>query len=70
MFNLAVLRQSQDSTDPQVHALYQASADLENAAALHNLGVMYATGSGLAQDEAQALHHYRQAAQRGDVAAQ
>ena len=41
-----------------------------NAAAQHNLGVMYAKGRGVRQDDAEAVRWYRQAAAQGFAQAQ
>ncbi|MBV5331303.1 sel1 repeat family protein, partial [bacterium] len=53
---------------------YQASAELGNAWAQHNLGVMHAKGVGLgvgvAPDLNAALDWYLQAAEQGDALAQ
>jgi TPR repeat protein len=49
---------------------YQASAELGNAFAQHNLGVMYALGQGVEQSMDLALKHYQEAAEQGDAQAQ
>ena len=41
-----------------------------NAAAQHNLGVMYENGEGVRQDDAEAVRWYRQAAEQGVAQAQ
>ena len=49
----------------QAFAWFRKSADLGNATAQNNLGVMYRDGSGVSQDYAQALEWYRKAADQG-----
>jgi len=48
----------------------RALAERGDAGAQFNLGVMYATGEGVAQDNAEAIRWYRLAADQGDAAAQ
>ena len=46
------------------------AAEQGNAAAQHNLGVMYENGEGVRQDDAEAVRWYRQAAEQGLAQAQ
>ncbi|HHX2522660.1 TPA: tetratricopeptide repeat protein, partial [Neisseria subflava] len=46
------------------------AAEQGNADAQVNLGLMYANGQGVRQDDAQAVQWYRQAAEQGDAQAQ
>jgi len=48
----------------------QAKAKSGNVAAQDNLGIMYARGDGVAQDQKQAVHWYSKAAKQGDADAQ
>jgi TPR repeat protein len=50
-------------------AQWRPLAEQGNAAARHNLGVMYAEGRGVARDDAQAVHWFRLAAEQGDAQA-
>ena len=45
-------------------------AEHGNAAAQYNLGIMYANGQGVPQDDAEAVKWYRMAAKQGDTDAQ
>ena len=73
-----VFAQSQLTLDPIQHATspstdiarLRTEADQGNAAAQNNLGVVYANGTGVAKDPAQAVFWYRKAADQGDAAAQ
>ena len=48
----------------------KASADQGDASALYNLGIMYATGEGVPQNDAEAVRWYQMAAEQGDADAQ
>jgi len=48
----------------------RAGAEQGNSAAQFNLGVMYATGLGTVQDDAEAVTWYRKAAEQGNARAQ
>jgi TPR repeat protein len=50
--------------------LYQPLADQGDARAQHNLGVMYANGQGVPQDQAAAVSWWRRAAEQGLAKAQ
>jgi uncharacterized protein len=50
--------------------LWRPLADKGHAAAQFNVGVMYATGRGVAQDNGEAMTWYRSAAEQGHAAAQ
>jgi len=47
-----------------------AEADKGNARAQYNLGMMYISGRGVTQDDAQAIAWWRKAAERGDADAE
>ena len=49
---------------------YRLAAEQGDASAQNNLGVMYAMGRGVAQDDALAAQWYRRAAEQGDARAQ
>ena len=49
---------------------WRKAAEQGDAAAQHNLGVMYDSGQGVTQDYAEALKWYRKAADQGDADAQ
>lgn len=49
---------------------YRVAADLGNAEAQYNLGILYEHGLGIAQDSTEAVKWYRQAAEQGYAAAQ
>ena len=49
---------------------FRVHAELGRASAQHNLGVMYANGWGVPQDDAQAARWYRLAAEQGHASAQ
>ena len=49
---------------------FQNYAEQGNAAAQSNLGVMYANGEGVPEDDAEAVRWYRLAAEQGYAAAQ
>ncbi len=48
----------------------KARAEQGDATAQHNLGVMYATGEGAAENDQEAVKWYRLAAEQGDATAQ
>ena len=54
---------------PDFKKMLQA-AEQGNADAQFNLGLMYANGQGVRQDDAQAVQWYRKAAEQGDAQAQ
>ena len=54
---------------PDFKEMLQA-AEQGDADAQYNLGVMYANGRGVRQDDAQAVQWYRKAAEQGDAEAQ
>ena len=49
---------------------YRKAAEQGYALAQHNLGVQYATGRGVAEDQAKAVYWFRKAAEQGDALAQ
>jgi hypothetical protein len=49
---------------------YQKAAEQGDASAQLNLGLMYATGQGVAKDERKAFEWYQKAAEQGDASAQ
>ena len=49
---------------------YRLAAEQGNASAQYNLGVRYANGEGVPQDDAEAVKWYRLAAEQGDASAQ
>ena len=49
---------------------YRMAAEQEHADAQCNLGVMYARGEGVPEDDREAMKWYRMAAEQGDVEAQ
>ena len=49
---------------------YRMAAELGHAEAQYNLGVMYATGEGVHEDDAEAARWYRRAAEQGNAEAQ
>jgi len=49
---------------------WQPLAEQGNAAAQFNLGIMYATGRGVPENDAEAVKWYRKAAEQGNAAAQ
>ena len=49
---------------------YQASAELGNARAQHNLGVLYRDGLGVERNEAEALTWFQKSADQGYAKAQ
>ena len=51
-------------------AWFRKAAEQGEAIAQYNLGVMYNTGRGVAQDDKQAVAWYRKAAEQGNVDAQ
>ena len=54
---------------PEIDAL-RARAEQGDAEAQNNLGVMYATGEGVPEDDAEAVRWYRLAAEQGYAVAQ
>ncbi len=50
--------------------LYRRAAEQGDASAQNNLGHMYRTGQGVAQDYAEAVKWWRKAAEQGDAKAQ
>ena len=64
-FLLAVSPASAQDYEATRHAAEQGDADAQ-----YNLGVMYATGEGVPQDEAEAVRWYRLAAEQGIATAQ
>ncbi len=46
------------------------AAEQGDASAQFNLGLMYANGDGVPEDDAEAVHWYRQAAEQGIISAQ
>ena len=54
----------------QAAKLYRKAAEQGDAEAQNTLGVMYARGEGVSQDNAEAVKWYRKAAERGHVVAQ
>jgi TPR repeat protein len=57
-------------SDEQAFACYSRAAELGHAGALHNLGLMYESGRGIAKDETKAADYYRRAADEGNPDAQ
>ena len=57
---------AQDKTEAA--RLYRKAANLGNAEAMANLGVMYHDGKGVAQDKAEAARLYRKAVDLGQAA--
>ena len=55
---------------PEQIAEYRAAADKGEAWAQYNLGIMYANGEGVPEDDATAVKWYTKAAEQGDAAAQ
>ena len=55
---------------PEAVAELRAAAEQGDAVAQFNLGVMYATGEGVPQDDAEAARWYRLAAEQGNADAQ
>ncbi len=49
---------------------YRRAAEQGHIAAVHRIGVMFATGSGVTKDESQAVEWYREAAEKGFAEAQ
>ena len=49
---------------------YRIAAEQGDVGAQYNLGVMYADGEGVPEDDAEAVRWYRIAAEQGDVGAQ
>ena len=62
--------QAQDNLSAQELADLRARAEAGDASAHYNLGVMYATGRGVPQDDAEAVAWYRLAAEQGEARAQ
>ena len=65
----AVVAQDAPLTTDQVAVIRQL-AEQGNAGAQYNLGVMYANGEGVAENDAEAVKWYRLAADQGDAEAQ
>ena len=59
-----------NSEQPALDAELRAKAEQGDASAQYNLGVRYATGRGVPQDDAEAVRRYRLAADQGDANAQ
>ena len=59
-----------EDADKATFELHQKLAQQGNAGALVNLGLMYKTGRGVAQDYVQAVKWWRKAADQGDALAQ
>ena len=51
---------------PEALRLYERAADARYATAMHNIGVLYATGEGVKKDNAEAMRWYKKAADAGD----
>ena len=62
--------QAQDTLSAQELADRRARAEAGDASAQYNLGVMYATGRDVPQDDAEAVAWYRRAAEQGHTEAQ
>ncbi|MFI6782637.1 tetratricopeptide repeat protein [Micromonospora sp. NPDC050276] len=59
-----------EAADPvRARGCYERAAELGNAEAAHNLGVLFATGRGVGQDQATALRWYERSADLGHVPA-
>ena len=56
---------AQDTPD-----LFRQAAEQGHASAQFNLGLMYATGEGVPEDDAEAVRWYRMAAEQGHAGAQ
>ena len=65
VFLLAVTPASAQDYEATRHAAEQGDADAQ-----FNVGVAYATGEGVPQDDAEAAQWYRLAAEQGDASAQ
>ena len=63
LFPYTTLFRSQ--SDTQAVEWYRKAAAKDYAAAMYNLGVMYANGQGVAQSDAQAIEWYGKAARAG-----
>ena len=73
VLSLAVLGppvQAQDKPSAQELADLRARAEAGDASAQYFLGVMYATGDGVPQDNVEAVAWFRRAAEQGDASAQ
>lgn len=71
-YSLAVMLESGDGAEPdmdRVVGLYRAAADYGIAAAMLNLGVLYAQGRGVERDRAAALRLFLHAMERGNATA-
>ena len=62
--------QAQDTPSAQELADLRASAEAGDLAAQYNLGIMYAEGRGVPQDDAEAVAWFRRAAEQGHIDAQ
>jgi TPR repeat protein len=56
-------------TQTEVFALFQTGADLGDATSMHNLGLTYESGQGVAQDYTRAREWYEKAADKGHAIA-
>jgi len=66
---LAVIPVGVDAQNPSAD-YWRARAEAGEAIAQYNLGVLYAVGRGVPQDDAEAVRWYRLAAEQGDADAQ
>ena len=69
-FNMAMCNGALGNREEAINALFRLAAEQGHASAQYNLGVMYATGEGVPEDDAEAVRWYRMAAEQSNASAQ
>ena len=68
--NMAMCNVALGNREEAINALFRLAAEQGHASAQYNLGVMYANGEGVPEDDAEAVRWYRMAAEQSHAGAQ